>query len=207
MEYIVTEIGESAGATGTSGFTPTPACILELKEKMTARRELEQNIKLLKQHIEVLTKERDEELNKIVEKYHASCEPIYTEIAVTMKKIEDIIFPILSNPETLEFDGWEQVTSFGLDKLTHEQLEFLVWKKLGRKDTTKFCLSEHNLIYERTLEERKAAALKYLCQENESCRYCHSVTHTKGNCPKLANKVCGICNKQGHTTKRCKRNI
>ena len=168
---------------------------------------LDEEIQTLKNHVSNLVKERDADIEKIIGKCDAECDPIYTRIAVAMKKMEDIVVPILSKPETLEFDNWETITEKDLKTLTQNQLEFLVWKRTGRKDSTRYGVFEGGFIYERTLEERKAAALIYLSNNETNCRYCHSVSHEKEKCPKLANKVCGLCKMQGHTSKRCKRKI
>lgn len=113
--------------------------------------------------------------------------PLYTKIAIEMKKMEDLMFPILSCPEKLDFEEYEKIRQGDLPSLTHEQLEFLVWKKTGKKDLTKYW--ENTIVdekIERTLEERRLAAVNILYKG--ACRYCHVVTHSKETCPSLERK-------------------
>lgn len=52
-------------------------------------------------------------------------------------------------------------------------------------------------------EEYKECAIQKII--TDSCRYCHSLWHTKKDCPSLKTKKCTLCHESGHDFYHCSR--
>jgi hypothetical protein len=171
------------------------------------QKDIRERLTALEQQKAQLWTEEKKMIDKIREEYSAQSKTIYDEMAIQRKTLDSIVTPIISKPEELEFEGWQKITVKQLSGLTHEQLEFLVWKKTGKVDMTKFGThrTEHRQSYERSLDERKEAAISYLY--HDVCSYCHIVTHTKETCSSLLQKTCTACKESGHTIKYCRKQV
>ena len=186
---------------------------LELKtwqQKMTKLfAERDAKIDPVKRSADVKKKEIEREMNAEITKIHKEFEQDITEGSKNVQRLKKeraaIIMKTLSEPEKLVWEGWEGTMVRNLFSLSTEQIEFLVWKRTGKKDS--FC---HYQTYgnteprQRSLSQRRNAGIQYL--KRNSCRFCHNIFHEICECPTLKAIQCENCKKCGHTTKRCTSN-
>jgi hypothetical protein len=108
---------------------------------------------------------------------------------------------ILSHPEDLEFDEWQNTTTKFLHKMSITQTEFLVWKVSGQ--VNKFRTTTHpDGDHINPPDIRKAENIRFLKQSG--CRYCHGLFHQINDCNERP--PCHKCGGIGHPPKKCRNN-
>jgi hypothetical protein len=154
-----------------------------------SQQEIKEKITNIIEEIKRLWTEHKDECAKLEKQLRLKLDPLYAECGALNKELYDLVSPILSKPEELEFDGWRDVTSETLPSLTHEQLEFLVWKKIGKCDMTKIGTNrnEYKTTYVRSLDERKTVAEQFL--RSHACQRCDVVTHDTESCQQVVTEI------------------
>jgi len=163
-------------------------------ERFQALKDRERDVR---NQVKDLEAKRQAEYNMIRESYAPQIKVLTDSVDSIRKEREECLKDILSNPASLEFEGWDAITHKDLRKMPITKLEFLVYKVSG--ETNKF-ENVPDTTNHASPHERKVNNIRYLLRSG--CSYCHSLSHNINACP--TRKPCYKCGEMGHSPKRCK---